>query len=585
MGVEMKEEYYETLMGGKIPTGLPGGFFIYEAGGDETIIFAETNVVKLFGCDSFDDFMEYVGGNFKGMVHPDDLYKIENQIEAQTIFAEKRHDYVRYRIITKQGSIRYIEDFGHLLHWVNGKRFYYVFIVDVDQNDYFNTSSNSYAEAEVLANSRETDELTGLLNMAFFYNKVQALMAQPEIRRQDVTFVHFDIPNFKLYNERNGFKMGDELLCDLGRTIKDVFVGATVARFSDDHFVVFTTISKEEVPLCVEEVYKRMLLSDNVNKKIKVKAGIYYMDDQRAEVGLACDHARLACNSIKNRHDVNYCVYDDIIRDGLRRQQFVVDHIDDAIANDYIKVFYQPIVRVATEEICGYEALVRWVDPKNGMLSPGYFIETLEHFHLIHLIDEFVVKKVCQDYRRLADEGEALVPISVNISRLDFEVCDVFKMLSDFCEIYDVPRDMIDVEITESAFSDNTGLIKNEVQRIRNAGYEIWIDDFGSGYSSLTTLVDYQFDVLKLDMVFLRSLDQNPKTKTLMSNIIKAANEIGASPLCEGVETEAHYQFLKDAECERAQGYYFGKPMPLDELLDMLYEKGCRWETQANKVY
>ena len=576
------EKYYETMMGGKIPTGLPGGFFIYEADGEENIIFAETNVVKLFGCDSFDEFMEYVGGSFKGMVHPEDVHKIENQIEAQTIYAEKRHDYVRYRITTKQGEIRYVEDFGHLLHWNNGKRFYYVFIVDVDQNDYLNTTSNSYAEAEVLANNRETDDLTGLLNMAFFYNKVQVLLSQPEIRRQDVSFIHFDIPNFKLYNERNGFKMGDELLKDFGYTIKEVFSQGTVARFSDDHFVVFTTIPRDEVVDCVEEVYKRMLLSEDVNKKVKVKAGIYFMDDQRAEVGLACDHARLACNSIKNRHDVNYCIYDDIIRDGLRRQQFVVDHIDDAIANDFIKVFYQPIVRVATGEVCGYEALVRWVDPENGMLPPGYFIETLEHFHLIHLVDEYVVKKVCQDYMELSEEGEALVPISVNISRLDFEVCDVYKMLSDFCEIYNVPRGMIDVEITESAFSDNTGLIKEETTKIKEAGHQIWIDDFGSGYSSLTTLADYDFDVLKLDMVFLRSIDKNPKTRTLMSFIIKAVNEMGFSPLCEGVETEEHYQFLKSVGCDRAQGYYFGKPMPLNELLDMLYERGVQWETHTD---
>lgn len=574
----MREEYYETLMGGVIPTGLPGGFFIYEAGGDEKVIFAETNIVKLFGCDTYEEFLEFIGGTFKGMVHPDDLLKIENQIEAQTIYAEKRHDYVRYRIVTKQGEIRYVEDFGHLLHGANGKSFYYVFIVDVDQNEYLNTSRNSYAEAEALASNRETDELTGLFNMAFFYNKVQILLGQPDIRRQDVSFVHFDIPNFKLYNERHGFKMGDELLRDLGRTIKEVFVGATVARFSDDHFVVFTTLPKDEVVECVEEVYKSMLLSEDVNKKVKVKAGIYFMDDQRAEVGLACDHARLACNSIKNRHDVNYCIYDDIIRDGLRRQQFVVDHIDDAIANDYIKVFYQPIIRVKTGEICGYEALVRWVDPEDGMLPPGYFIETLEHFHLIHFVDEYVVKKVCQDYRRLCDEGEALVPFSVNVSRLDFEVCDVYKMLSDYCEIYDVPREMIDVEITESAFSDNTGLIKDACEKIRKAGHEIWIDDFGSGYSSLTTLADYEFDVLKLDMVFLRSIDKNPKTKTLMNYIIKTSTEMGLSSLCEGVETKEHYQFLKDAGCEKAQGYYFGKPMPLDEMLDTMYDKGMQWE-------
>lgn len=574
----MIEDNYATLHGKYIPKGLPGGFFIYEATGEERIVFAEPNVIRLYGCDDFDDFIRYVHGSFKGMVHPEDLNKIENQIEAQTVYVAKRHDYVRYRIITKQGETRYIEDFGHLLHSVTGQSFYYVFIVDVDQNEYFNSTRNSYAEAEVLSANRETDELTGLFNMAFFYNKVQILLAQPEIRRHDVSFIHFDIPNFKLYNERNGFRMGDELLCDLGKIIRDVFVGATVSRFSDDHFVVFTTIPKDEVVECVEEVYKRMLLSDDVNKKVKVKAGIYFMDDPRAEVGLACDHARLACNSIKNRHDINYCIYDEIIRDGLRRQQFVVDHIDEAIAHDYIKVFYQPIIRVATGEICGYEALVRWIDPQDGMLPPGYFIETLEHFHLIHLVDEFVVKKVCQDYRKLADAGESLVPISVNVSRLDFEICDVYKLLSDFCEIYDVPRNMIDVEITESAFSDNTGLIKAESAKIRDAGYKIWIDDFGSGYSSLTTLAEYQFDVLKLDMIFLRNLDNNPKTKTLMRSIINTANELGVSPLCEGVETLEHYEFLKEIGCERAQGFYFGRPMPIEELLDTMYEKGMKWE-------
>lgn len=574
----MNENSYQSSISGRIPLGLPGGFFIYEADKDEKVIFAEQNVVNMFGCDSFDDFIEYVHGNFKGMVHPDDLPKIENQIEAQTVYADKRHDYVRYRIIAKDGTVKYIEDFGHLLHWSNGKSFYYVFIVDVEENEYANTNSNSYAEAEVLANNRETDELTGLLNMAFFYNKVQILLGAPEVRRMDVSFIHFDIPNFKLYNERHGFKMGDELLKDMGRTISEVFSGGTIARFSDDHFVVFTTVPKKEVVERVEEIYKKMLLTEDVNKKIKIKAGIYYMEDHRGEVGLACDHARLACNSIKNRHDVNYCIYDDIIRDGLRRQQFVVDHIDEAIANDYIKVFYQPIIRVQTGEICGYEALVRWIDPKGGMLPPGYFIETLEHFHLIHFVDEFVVKKVCQDYRKLADEGEALVPISVNVSRLDFEVCDVYKLLSDFCEIYNVPKEMIDVEITESAFNDNSGLIKTETKKIRDAGYSIWIDDFGSGYSSLNTIAEYEFDVLKLDMVFMRGIEKNPKTKPLIKYIVNATKELGISPLCEGVETLENFEFLKEIGCDKAQGYYFGKPMPLDELLDTMYSKGYEWE-------
>ena len=574
----MREDFYDTGGCGLVPNNLPGGFFIYDAEGEEKILFAENNIIELFGCDSFEDFIEYTGGTFKGMVHPDDIQKIETQIKAQTIFGEKRHDYVRYRIITKKGDVRYIEDFGHLLHTDDHRSYFYVFIVDVDQNEYFNNSRNSFAEAELLSRNKETDKLTGLFTMSFFYHIVQNMLSSPEGRRSDVAFVNFDIPNFKLYNERYGFKMGDELLKELAKTIRDVFNGATVSRFSDDHFVVCVSDTRDAVVDKVETVYKRMLLCDDVNKKIRVKAGIYFLDDTRAEVGLACDHARLACNSIKGRHDVNYCIYDDILRVKLRRQQYVVDNIDDAVEKGYLKVFYQPVIRVKTGEICGYEALVRWIDPSVGMLNPGDFIDTLERFHLIHLVDTFVIRQVCEDYNKLKEAGEPVVPVSVNISRLDFEICDVYAVLEEARNKYGMPRNMIDVEITESAFNDNTGLIKQECKKIRDAGYQIWIDDFGSGYSSLNTIADYEFDVLKLDMVFLRSFDRNPKTSELMRFIIKGARVLGIFPLCEGVETKEHFEFLKEADCEKAQGYFFGKPMPMDESREFTKSKGLKWE-------
>ena len=572
------DEYYVTNTGGSIPSGLPGGFFIYEAEGDEKILFAETNVVKMYGCKDFEEFLEFTGGTFSGMVHPDDFIRVENQIHAQTVYGEKRHDYVRYRIKTKQGDVKYLEDFGHLLHWKNGKSFYYVFIIDVDKNEFFNLNRNSFAEAEILSGNHETDSLTGLFNMSFFYNKTQKLLSSMEGRRQEISFIHFDIPNFKLYNERHGFKLGDELLCNFARIIRDEFQGGIVSRFSDDHFVVCASGEREDIVNKVENVYKKMLLSEDVNKKVRIKAGIYYLDDRRAEVGLACDHARLACNSVKGRHDVNYCIYDEMLREELRKQQYVSDHIAEAIAKEYIKIFYQPVIRVKTGEICGYEALVRWIDPKIGMLSPGDFIETLEQFHLIHLVDQFVIKRVCEDYISLIEKGEPVVPVSVNISRLDFELCDIFGILEETREKYGVPRNMIDIEITESALNDNVGYIKSECEKMKKLGYNIWLDDFGSGYSSLNTIADYDFDVLKLDLVFLRSLGHNPKTSTLMTYIIEGATEMGLAPLCEGVETEEHFEFLKKVGCVRAQGYYFGKAMPMEETRAFTKEKGLVWE-------
>ena len=587
---EEKRQRYEYLksslkkyLAGHIPTGLPGGFFIYENNEKEEILFAEENVIRLYGCETLEEFREYTGNSFRGMVHPEDLHKIENQIQAQTMFGEKRHDYVRYRIQTKQGEVRYIEDFGHLMHGTHGKSFFYVFIVDVDQNEYLNRNKNSFAEAEVLSMNQETDALTGLFNMAFFYQSAQVLLSSPENRRKNVSIVHFDIPNFKLFNERNGFRLGDELLCDLAKIIREECEGGVASRFSDDHFVVLSFGSKETVIRKVETVCRRIMQSEDSAKRVRVKAGIFYMEDRMTEIGLACDHARLACNSIKGRHDISYCVYDEMLREKLRKQQYVVDHVDEAIEREYIKVYYQPVVRVKTGEICGYEALVRWVDPQVGVMSPADFIETLEQFHLIHKIDAYVVERVCKDYHRVIENGDVMVPASINFSRLDFELCDIFGIVEATRAKYGVPRNMLDLEITESVLHTDSGHLKEECRKMRELGYQIWLDDFGSGYSSLNTLVEYNFDVLKLDMVFLRSYDKYPKAAKLMDYIVAGARGMGLAPLCEGVETEEHYEFLKKIGCEKAQGYFFGKPMPMQDTKAESIAKGMTWEVMQGE--
>ncbi len=575
-------EYNDPLQG--IPGGLPGGFFIYEAEGTERILFAEENVIRMFGCTTFEEFMEYVNGSFRGMVYPEDLTKIENEIQAQTMFGEKRHDYVRYRIMTKQGDIRYIEDFGHLLHSMDGKSFFYVFIVDVDRNEFLNKNRNSFAEAELLSMNQEVDPLTGLFNMSFFYQKVQSILMQWHNYRTELSIIHFDIPNFKLFNERNGFRKGDELLCDTAKAIYEEFKDGICSRFSNDHFVVCAFGNEDEIIAHVEQIVKRLLLAEDPAKRVRIKAGIYQLKDRYTEVGLACDHARLACNSIKNRHDHNYCIYDEMLRQKLRKQQYVIDHIDEAIEKEYLKVYYQPVIRVKTGAICGYEALVRWIDPNYGMLSPGDFIETLEQFHMIHIVDEYVAEKIGQDYQRLKKAGEPIVPVSINLSRLDFELCDVYSVIEAVTAKYDMPRNMLDLEVTESALNDNVGYIKSTCDRLREAGYHIWLDDFGSGYSSLNSLAEYDFDVLKMDLVFLRNYDHNRKTALLMGFIVEGAKTMGLEPLSEGVENEDHYEFLKQIGCSRAQGFYFGKAMPMDETRAYTREKGMVWETPEPEI-
>ena len=560
-----------------IPTGLPGGFFVYHAEGNLEICFADQNVIELYGCATMAEFRELCGNSFEGMVHPEDFGKIQNDINAQTLVSKRRHDYVRYRIITKQGVVRYIEDFGHLVHGADGRKYFYVYVVDVDQNEYYNRNRNSMAEAQVLSSMQGIDRLTGLMSMSAFYDEVRDSVFVGRSDGEPITFALFDILHFKVYNDEYGFQAGDDLLCSLARTLHEEFPDEQVARFSNDHFVV---CARSDVAHMIEHVthVHNVMIGAHPKTRIEVKAGLYALEESCKQASTACDHARLACNTVKRRYDRVYGVYDLNLYESLRLRQHVIASIEQAIEKDYIKVFYQPIVRVSTGKICGYEALARWDDPYMGFLPPSRFIATLEEFRMIHKVDSFVVRRVFEDLRRLTDSGQRVVPISINLSRLDFELCDMFHLMEECRQRYDIPRGMIDIEITESTLNEDSLYLVDAIREFRDAGYRIWVDDFGSGYSALNSLLDYEFDVLKLDLEFLRTYDEHPRAGVLIENVIKMARGMGVQPLQEGVERQEHLDFLREVGCEMAQGYLFARPMPLEDSREATMAKGLEWE-------
>ena len=560
----------------EIPSGLPGGIFVYEAEGDLTICFADQNVVDLYGCDSIDDFRALCNNSFQGMVHPEDYAKIQNDINAQTFGIEKRHDYVRYRIITKQGETRYVEDFGHLLHGADGKKYFYVYIVDVNKDEYYNRHRNSLAESQVLSSMQGFDRLTGLASMKSFYEDVQELLDSDECPKE-LVFAHFNILHFKVFNEEYGYQAGDDLLCQLAYTLHDEFADAYVARFSNDHFAVCAPMSVNTMIEHVTHVHNVMLGAHD-DTRIELKAGIYLRDAGCKEVGTACDHARLACNTIKRRYDRVYGVFDINLYESLRLQQYVINNVDTAVENNYFKVFYQPIVRVSTGKICGYEALARWDDPVMGYMPPSRFVGTLEEYRMIHKMDCYMLRKVFEDISRLKAAGEPVVPVSVNLSRLDFELCDVFRITEECRAEFGVEAGMIDIEITESTLNENALYLLDAIQMFRDAGYRVWVDDFGSGYSALNSLLDYEFEVLKLDLEFLRTYDEHSRAGVLIENVVRMAHGMGVETLQEGVEREEHMELLRSIGCEMAQGYYFGRPMSLEESRAATRAKGLEWE-------
>ena len=255
----------------------------------------------------------------------------------------------------------------------------------------------------------------------------------------------------------------------------------------------------------------------------------------------------------------------------LELEKHIESHIEEAIAEKQVKVYLQPNVRGITQRVCGAEALSRWIDPKYGMIYPGDFISVLEKTLKIHLLDLYVFREICKNLGERLERKETVFPISLNFSRLDFNIGDFLDQLESIVEQYHVPKNLLHIEVTESVVMHNEGYMKYVVKKLHELGYQVWMDDFGSGYSSLNLLKEFEFDTFKIDMRFLS--DMGKKSLIIIYSILYMAKEIGIHTVAEGVETEEQFRFLKHAGCERMQGYYFGRPEPMENWLSDLIEK------------
>ncbi len=264
-------------------------------------------------------------------------------------------------------------------------------------------------------------------------------------------------------------------------------------------------------------------------------------------------------------------------------EPFIAAHFDDALAKGHIQPYYQPVIRTISTKLCSFEALARWVDPERGIISPSQFIPILEKNNIIHRLDACIIRQVCATIRRTVDSGAVPVPVSVNLSRLDFALCDIFAVVDEIVSQYQIPHDFLYIEITESVMAEQEDRMRDIVARFHAAGYQVWMDDFGSAYSSLNLLKDFEFDELKMDMRFLSSFNQ--RSRRIMNAVIQMAKEIDIHTLAEGVETEEQLRYLRNIGCEKVQGYYFGRPMPFDEALAHVRKLGISVEIPQDRRY
>ena len=283
--------------------------------------------------------------------------------------------------------------------------------------------------------------------------------------------------------------------------------------------------------------------------------------------------------------DVENGIVDDrsFMRNEAVVHAYVVTHLNEAIENGWVQPYFQPVVRTFTGKLCGFEALARWNDPVYGLMPPDMFIPALEEARIVHLLDCSIIRQVCRQYRECVDSGYTTVPVSFNLSRLDFDLCDIFSVVEEAARKYDVPHRMLNIEITETVLGTDPAYMTAMVDKFHKAGYQVWMDDFGSGYSTLNVLKDHQFDELKIDMEFLSNF--NDKSKTILASVVDMAKKLGIQTLAEGVETEEHRDYLRRIGCEKMQGYLFGKPIPYSPrgFIKLYEDNGV--ETPAERYY
>ncbi len=560
------KEHAEHLME-QFANRISGGAFAYKDSGKHELLFANNNVVQLCECSDYEDFFKFTGESFDGMIAEASKEAVIKEISSDIHSLNKNAGYLFFSIRTKSGGILPVEAHWKTVFDAEEGHVVYVFLVSRE----FEISETGI------------DPVTGLIGKSKLKKQVEDLLEKTG--RSDRTYyaiVYFNFVNFKFLNVTLGVEEGDKCLKCMSEIMEQVYENGCISRLSDDHFAVFDRF--EDIHIKTRDVKTKFDKLYGENYGVSLKCGIYkFRLDEKFDFESALSFSKIACDYIKYDAKADIVDYSEGIAKSMIISEYVVRNIDMAISEEWLKVYYQPVVRTLTKAVCGAESLVRWIDPEVGFLAPNMFIETLEKNRLIHKLDCFVVTRVLKDIKDRIDKGLPVVPVSVNFSRLDFIMCDMLDFVETERKKYNVPINLIHVEITESMIASDEELMKNVITEFRDAGYEVWMDDFGSGYSSLMLLKDYVFDEVKFDMRFLTPFTD--KAKDIMRNLISMCKDIGIRTLAEGVENKEEVEFLNSVGCGRIQGYYFGKPEPIADFFAHAEEKGLPIEPEEDTKF
>lgn len=425
-------------------------------------------------------------------------------------------------------------------------------------------------ETASLINAIQHDKLTGLYTREAFFEKAENMIKNQEPGYYILSC--FDVNNFKLINDRYGAGEGDRVLRFIGKTLyedmqKTEGIGC---RISADNFAALYHAKWKNNDF-IAKLQNRPSLPEGLNISTAFSVGRYIVTDITLPVASLYDRAYLAKRLIKGRYDKYIAYFDETMLDKLELEQQIIAEMDNALPERQFEVWFQPQYNHSTSALIGAEALVRWAHPQRGLISPSIFIPIFEQNGFIYELDKYVWEETCRYLRKWIDEGRNPLPVSVNISRYDLFRADMTETIIGLISKYDIPVELLRLEITESAFAKSTKLIVRKVKELLSYGFTLEIDDFGSGYSSLNTLKSVPAQILKLDMKFLEDDDDSERGGNIIESIVRMAKWIGMSVIAEGVETAAQADFLKSIGCVYVQGYLYARPQTAQD-----YEALCK---------
>lgn len=415
------------------------------------------------------------------------------------------------------------------------------------------------------------DILTGIYNREYFCQQVQKVI-QKNIDNS-YFIVQMDISHFKIINDLFGKETGDKVLKKIAQLLHEVYKETGIyARLEADHFVL--CIPREDFePQQLIRFLEQQLQQLVPNYEITVHLGIYPVDNIYTSIDLMCDRANLALGLVKDSYIERYAYYGKELRNALLREQQIVSEMNNALEEGQFQFYLQPIYSMASKTPISAEALVRWIHPVEGIISPGEFIPIFEKNGFITKLDFYIWDKVCQYLKKSLQEDKRTIPISVNISRMNLYNPNLANKICSLIKKYELNPNWLKLEITESAYMNNPVQLLETVKKLQEKGFTVLMDDFGSGYSSLNMLMDVPVDILKLDMRFMGGIGESKKAANLLTSVVRMAKWLDIDVLAEGVETKTQIDFLRSIACDKIQGYYYSKPLPITEFTQLLEEK------------